>query len=307
MTDVWPPLPLDSWRDTYTTLHMWTQVVGKTRLALAPMENHWWQVAMYVTPRGLTTSPMPHGKRTFAVDFDFLDHELRVTTSDGASRTLPLIPRSVADFYAAYVALLDSLDLKVKIWPVPVEVENSIRFPDDHVHASYDADSAGRFWRLLMQADRVLKRFRGRFLGKASPVHFWWGGFDLAATRFSGRRAPPYPGGVPNVGSWVMEEAYSHECSSLGFWPGGGPIAEPVFYAYAYPEPDGFRSYPIKPAAARWSEEMREFVLPYEAVRTAPSPDEAVLDFAQSTYAAAADRASWDRAALERPASQWRA
>ena len=301
MTDVWPALPLESWRDTYATLHMWTQIVGKTRLALAPMQNHWWQVALYVTEWGLTTSSIPSGTRTFAVDFDFFEHNLSVKTSDGMARTLPLRPRSVADFYADYLALLRSLRLEVRIWPVPVEVENTIRFPDDRTHASYDAESATRLWRLLIQADRVLKRFRGRFLGKASPVHFFWGGFDLATTRFSGRRAPPHPGGIPNVGKWVMQEGYSHECSSVGFWPGGGPISEPVFYAYAYPEPDGFRSYPIKPAAGRYSEELREFVLPYEAVRTAASPDEALLDFAQTTYAAAADRGNWDRAALERP------
>lgn len=301
MTDVWPALPLESWRDTYATLHMWTQIVGKTRLALAPMENHWWQTTLYVTEQGLTTSSMPLGSRTFAVDFDFLEHTLSVRTSDGEARTLALEPRSVADFYADYRALLGTLGLEVKIWPVPVEVENSIRFPQDRTHASYDAESATRLWRLLIQADRVLKRFRGRFLGKASPVHFFWGGFDLAATRFSGRRAPPHPGGIPNVGDWVMQEAYSHECSSLGFWPGGGPISEPVFYSYAYPEPDGYRSYPVKPAAARYNDEMREFVLPYDAVRTAASPDEVLLDFAQSTYAAAADRGKWDRAALERP------
>ncbi len=301
MTNAWPALLLDSGRDSYTTLHMWTQIVGKTRLALAPMENHWWQVALYVTERGLTTSPIPSGDRTFAVDFDFLQHNLSVTTSDGAARTLPLTPRSVADFYQDYRSLLRSLDLQVKIWPVPVEVENSIRFPDDRTHASYDADSATRLWQVLVQADRVLKRFRGRFLGKASPVHFFWGGFDLAATRFSGRRAPLHPGGVPHVGDWVMHEAYSHEVSSLGFWPGRGPAQEPVFYAYAYPEPEGFRSYPIKPAAARYDEELREFVLPYEAVRTAANPDEAVLDFAQTTYAAAADLGGWDRAVLERP------
>jgi hypothetical protein len=300
MTDAWPALPLDSWRDTYATLHLWTQIVGKTRLALAPMENHWWQAALYVTPRGLTTSPMPQGNRTFAVNFDFIDHELQVTTSDGAIRTLPLVPRSVADFYAAYLAVLASLDLKVKIWPVPVEIESSIRFTEDRIHASYDADSATRHWRLLVQADRLLKRFRGQFLGKASPVHFFWGGFDLAVTRFSGRRAPPYPGGIPNVGNWVMQEAYSHECSSTGFWPGGGPVSEPVFYAYAYPEPEGFRSYPVEPAEARYNEELREFVLPYEAVRTAPSPEDALLRFVQTTYAAAADRGRWDRAALER-------
>lgn len=305
MTDTWPALPLESWRDTYATLHMWTQIVGKTRLALAPMENHWWQVALYVTERGLTTSPMPSGDRTFAVEFDFLAHRLAVRTSDGAAHTLPLQPRSVADFYADYLGLLRSLDLKVRIWPVPVETESSIHFPDDRTHASYDADSATRLWRLLTQADRVLKRFRGRYLGKASPVHFFWGGFDLATTRFSGRPAPPHPGGIPNVGNWVMQEAYSHECSSMGFWPGGGPMPEPVFYAYAYPEPEGFRSYPVKPGAARYSDELREFVLPYDAVRTAASPDDALLDFAQTTYAAAADLGQWDRATLERPPSQW--
>jgi hypothetical protein len=305
MTHDWPALPLESWRETYATLHMWMQIVGKTRLALTPMVNHWWQVAMYVTEGGLTTSPIPSGNRTFSVGFDFLKHNLSVGTSDGVTRTLALAPRSVADFYAEYLALLRSLGLEVKIWPVPVEVESSIRFPEDRTHTSYDPESATRVWRLLVQADRVLKRFRGRFLGKASPVHFFWGSFDLAATRFSGRPAPPHPGGAPNLGNWVMQEAYSHECSSVGFWPGGGPIAEPVFYAYAYPEPGGFRSYPIKPAGARYSEEMREFVLPYEAVRTAASPDDVLLDFAQTTYAAAADRGNWDRAALERPEAQW--
>jgi hypothetical protein len=283
---------------------MWMQIVGKTRLALAPMENHWWQVALYITERGLTTSPIPSGDRTFAVEFDLLEHKLSVTASDGAAGTFPLSPRPVADFYRDYQSLLRSLDLQVKIWPVPVEVENSIRFTEDRTHASYDADSVTRLWRVLVQADRVLKRFRGRFLGKASPVHFFWGGFDLAATRFSGRRAPLHPGGVPHVGDWVMHEAYSHEVSSLGFWPGRGPTPEPVFYAYAYPEPEGFRNYPIKPAAARYDEELREFVLPYEAARTAANPDEAVLDFAQTTYAAAADLGRWDRAALERPPSQ---
>jgi hypothetical protein len=305
MTNAWPTLPPTSWRDTYTTLHLWTQIVGKTRLALAPMENHWWQVALYVTERGLTTSPIPSGTRTFAVNFDFLDHTLSARTSDGASRTLQLQPRSVADFYADYTAMLRSLGLDVRIWPVPVEVETAVRFPDDRAHAAYDPASANSLWRLLASTDRVLKRFRGRFLGKASPVHFFWGGFDVAATRFSGRRAPQHPGGIPNVGDWVMHEAYSHECSSVGFWPGAGPIPEPLFYSYAYPEPDGYRNYPVKPEAARYSDEMREFVLPYEAVRTAPSPDEALLAFAQSTYDAAADRANWDRAALDRPQSQW--
>jgi hypothetical protein len=305
MNDVWPELPLDGWRDTYATLHMWTQIVGKTRLQFAPRENHWWQVAQYVTSRGLTTSPIPYRDRTFEIEFDFVDHQLSVKTSDGATAALPLVPRSVAEFYREYLQLLRSLQLELKIWPVPVEVENSIRFPDDRTHASYEAEWANRQWRLLVQADRVLKRFRGRFLGKTSPVHFFWGSFDLATTRFSGRRAPLHPGGAPNLGNWVMQEAYSHECSSTGFWPGGGPIPEPVFYAYAYPEPEGFRNYSIQPAAARYHEQMREFVLPYEAVRASPSPDETLLDFVQTTYSAAADLGRWDRPALERPESEW--
>ena len=284
---------------------MWTQIVGKTRLALAPMQNHWWQVALYVTERGLATSAIPAGDRSFAVEFDFLEHNLSIRASDGETRKLALTARPVADFYSDYLGLLRALGLEVRIWPVPVEVETSIRFTEDRTHASYDAESAARLFRVLSQADRVLKRFRGRFLGKASPVHFFWGGFDLAVTRFSGRPAPLHPGGIPNVGNWVMHEAYSHECSSLGFWPGGGPIPEPVFYAYAYPEPAGFRSYPVKPGAARFSEEMGEFVLPYDAVCTAANPDEALLDFAQSTYVAAADLGNWDRAALERPPSRW--
>ena len=300
MNDLWPEIPLAAWRDTYATLHMWTQIVGKTRLALAPPENHWWQVAQYVTSRGLTTSPIPYGQRTFEVEFDFMDHQLRVSTSDGAAAALPLAPGSVADFYREYTQLLHSLGLDVKIWPMPVEVENSIRFPDDRTHASYDAQWASRAWRVMVQADRVLKRFRGRFLGKVSPVHFFWGSFDLAVTRFSGRRAPLHPGGAPNLGNWVMQEAYSHECSSAGFWPGGSPIPEPVFYAYAYPEPEGFRSYPVEPAAARYDEAMREFVLPYEAVRNSATPDETLLEFLQTTYAAAADLSHWDRDALER-------
>jgi hypothetical protein len=304
MTHAWPALPQDSWRETYATLHLLTQIVGKTRLALAPMENHWWQVAFYLTPRGLTTSPMPHGERTFAVDFDFISHHLSITVSDGATRTLPLTPRAVADYYADYLSLLRSLGLPVEIWPVPVEIETSIPFTDDRTHASYDEESAASLWRLLAQTDRVLKTFRGRFRGKSSPVHFFWGSFDLAATRFSGRPAPPHPGGAPNLGNWVMQEAYSHECSSAGFWP-GSPVTEPLFYAYAYPEPGGFRGYPVIPASARYSEELREFVLPYEAVRTAPSPDEMLLEFLQSTYTAAAQLGSWDRSALERPRNEW--
>ena len=305
LSQTWPELPLDSWRDTYATLHMWTQIVGKTRLALAPPENHWWQVAQYVTSRGLTTSAMPFGDLTFTVEFDFLDHALNVTTSAGAIGSVRLGPQSVADFYEQYFALLLSLDLAVKIWPMPVEVENAIPFPEDRTHASYDPGAATRAWQVLVQADRLLKRFRGRFIGKASPVHFFWGSFDMAATRFSGRRAPPHRGGAPNLGDWVMQEAYSHECSSAGFWPGGGPLPEPVFYSYAYPEPKGFRSYPVEPAAARYNEALGEFVLPYEAVRAAPSPDDAVLAFLQTTYAAAADLGGWDRGALERAQNEW--
>ncbi|HET6374089.1 MAG TPA: DUF5996 family protein [Candidatus Polarisedimenticolia bacterium] len=299
MADAWPLLELAGWKDTYATLHMWTQIVGKTRLALAPMENHWWQIALYVTPRGLTTSSMPHGNRTFSVDFDFIEHLLLVRVSDGAQRSLPLIPQSVADFYAGYRKTLRSLGLNAKIHPVPVEVETAIPFGKDQGHASYDPDAANRCWRLLVQADRVLKKFRGRFLGKASPVHFFWGSFDLAVTRFSGRRAPLHPGGAPNCPNYVMEEAYSRECSSCGFWPGGGPISEPVFYSYAYPEPAGYSGRAVQPAGARYNTELREFILPYEAVRCSSDPDGDLLAFLQSTYEAAADLGQWDRAILD--------
>ena len=301
----WPSLPLEEWQPTYATLHMWLQIVGKTRLALAPMENHWWQVVLYVTPHGLTTSSLPSGDRTFAVDLDFLDHNLTIRTSDGATRALPLRARSVADFYQEYTAALNALGIEAGIRPVPVEVEIAIPFPEDREHASYDPDAANRCWRILVQADRMLKRFRGRFLGKASPVHFFWGGFDLAMTRFSGRRAPLHPGGVPNCPDYVMHEAYSHECSSAGFWPGGGVVAEPAFYAYAYPEPPGYRDCPAGPAGAFYHEGAREFILPYAAVRAATSPEATLLDFFQSTYEAAADRGGWDRAALDRPPHEW--
>jgi len=300
MTPAWPPLPLDPWRDTYTTLHMWTQIVGKTRLALAPMENHWWQVALYVTSRGLTTSAMPAGARTCTVDFDFIDHQVYLRASDGATAALPLVPQSVADFYAAFVAALRALSIDVTIKPKPVEVETAIPFASDREHAAYAAEAAHRWWQATVQADRVLKQFRARFLGKASPVHFWWGGFDLAATRFSGRRAPRHPGGAPNCPAYVMVEAYSHECSSLGFWPGGGALQQAAFYSYAYPEPAGYADRPVRPDGAHYSRELREFILPYEAVRGAVDPDAAVLAFAQSTYEAAADLGQWDRNALER-------
>jgi hypothetical protein len=275
-------------------------MVGKTRLALSPMENHWWQVALYVTPRGLTTSPIPYGTRTFEVSFDFVDHRLVVRTSDGDTRMLPLQARPVADFYRDYRALLGSLGLDVHIWPVPSEIPDPIPFPDDHVHAAYDPDAAERCWRVLVQADRVLKRFRSRFIGKCSPAHFWWGAFDIACTRFSGRPAPTHPGGVPNLPDYVAREGYSHECISAGWWPGGGPLTEPAFYAYAYPEPNGCPEAPIRPEAAYYHPDLHEWILPYEAVRTSPDPDATLLEFLQSTYAAAADLGAWDRAALER-------
>jgi len=302
--EAWPSLPLAAWQDTFATFHMWAQIVGKTRLALSPLVNHWWNVTFYVTPRGLTTSPMPYRDRTFAVDFDFLDHVLLVRTSEGAVGALPLAPRSVADFYREYMDLLRSLDLQVRIWPVPVEVEPAVPFLDDREHAAYDAEYAHRFWRVLAQSERVMQSFRGRFLGKCSPVHFFWGGCDLAVTRFSGRLAPPHPGGIPNVGDWVTQEAYSHEVSSCGFWVGGGSIAEPSFYAYAYPEPAGFGAARVQPREAYYSQDWKEFFLPYEAVRTAEQPDEVLLAFLQSTYEAAADLGRWDRKALERPGAR---
>lgn len=299
----WPALPLAEWQETFDTLHMWTQIVGKTRLALAPMQNHWWQVTLYATPRGLTTSAMPAGDRLVSADFDFIDHQLHLRSSDGGSRTVPLVPQSVADFYQAYREALAALGVTARIRPVPVEIEHAIPFAQDREHAAYDATAVERWWRLLRQADRLLERFRGRFMGKASPVQFFWGSFDLAATRFSGREAPRHPGGVPNTPDYVMVEAYSRECSSAGFWPGGGSIAEPAFYAYAYPEPAGFADYQVLPAGAYYSPELREFILPLEQVRSAADPDGAVLEFLQSTYGAAADLARWDRARLERPQS----
>jgi hypothetical protein len=264
------------------------------------MVNHWWQVPLYVTARGLTTSPIPHGTRTFQIDFDFIAHRLLIEASDGSERTFELGSYSVAEFYRRVMSAMAELGLDVKIWTHPTEVEQSIPFEQDLQHAAYDADYANRLWRILVQADRVLHEFRGDFIGKASPVHFFWGGFDLAMTFFSGRRAPPHPGGVPNVGDWVNQEAYTHECSSRGFWPGGGPMQEPVFYAYAYPEPPGFKDYPVEPERAFYSLEMREFFLRYEDVRGAVDPDAALLAFFRSTHSAAADLGGWDRAALER-------
>ena len=304
----WPRLTLDEWAPTQTTLHRWTQMVGKTRLALAPMQNHWWQVVMYVTDRGLTTSPIPYDDgRTFDVSFDFTGHKLIARTSDGEVRTLPLVAQSVADFYAAYMSMLRSLGIEVKIMPVPMELTDTMRFTEDRTHASYDPAAAHRCWQVLVQADRALKRFRGRFIGKSSPSHFWWGAFDLSCTRFSGRPAPPHPGGIPNCPDYVTLEAYSHECISAGWWPGtvGSPVAEPAFYAYSYPEPPGCAAAPVRPEGAYYHPVMHEWILPYERVRSSPDPERALLEFFQSTYEAAADLAKWDRASLERP-SGWK-
>ena len=297
-SDVWPNLPIEAWQETCSTLHLWTQVIGKIRLALAPMVNHWWQVPLYVTARGLTTSPMPYGARVFQIDFDFLAHELRIQTADGPLRTLTLQPKSVAVFYRETMEALRSLGIEISIWTTPCEIPDPIPFEKDEKHAAYDAEYAQRFWRVLVQADRVFTAFRSRFTGKVSPVHFFWGGPDLAVTRFSGRRAPEH-GSVPNIPDRVVREAYSHEVSSCGFWPGIAGVSGPVFYAYAYPEPPGFKDYPVSPEAAFYSTPMGEFLLPYDAVRTAPNPDDLLLGFLQSTYVAAADRGHWDRAALE--------
>lgn len=299
---VWPSLPLAECQETLDTLQRWVQMVGKTRLALTPPVNHWWHVTLYVTSRGLTTSPMPYDSLAVEIELDFIDHSLVVRTSEGVSRAIPLVPRTVADFYREYTALLDSLGLQVKIWPVPSEMGDTLRFTEDDQHRSYDRDHAARCWRILAQASRVMQEFRGRFIGKCSPVHFFWGAFDLACTRFSGRRAPPHPGGVPNLPDRIVREAYSHECISAGWWPGtrSGPVAEPVFYSYIYPEPAGYRETPILPREAYYHPDLREFVLPYEAVRTAQRPDEMLLQFLQSTYEAGADLAGWDRSALER-------
>jgi hypothetical protein len=297
----WPELPTAAWRDTYATLHLFTQVIGKVRLARAPWLNHSWQVALYVTAHGLTTSPIPDGVRTFQIDFDFIDHTLRISTSDGATRRLELAGQSVAKFYTAVTAALAELGIHVPIDDMPNELPDPIRFSDDNQHASYDPNAVQRFLQILVSVDRVFKQFRTGFLGKASPVHFFWGSFDLAVTRFSGRRAPRHPGGVPHLSDAVACEAYSHEVSSAGFWPGSGAIDYPAFYSYAYPEPAGFRSAQVRPDAAFFSEAVGEFILPYDAVRTAAQPDQALLEFLQSTYDAAANAARWDRDALECP------
>jgi Family of unknown function (DUF5996) len=295
----WPELPTSAWRETYATLHLWTQIVGKIRLVRSPWLNHSWHVALYVTARGLTTSPIPDGVRTFQIDFDLIDHHLRISTSDGAQKQFALAGQSVASFYAAVMAELAELGIHIAIDEMPNELPDPIRFSEDRTHASYDPDAVRRFLQILVNVDRVFKQFRTGFLGKASPVHFFWGSFDLAVTRFSGRRAPRHPGGVPHLSDKVACEAYSHEVSSAGFWPGSGAIDYPAFYSYAYPEPPGFRVVKVRPEAAFFSEALGEFILPYDAVRTAAAPDQALLDFLQSTYEAAANTAKWDRDALE--------
>jgi hypothetical protein len=292
--DAWPALPYDSWKDTYATLHMWMQVVGKVALALAPPINHSWAIAMLITPRGITTRALPYGTRSFSIEFDFIDHQLVVRVSDGTTRKLPLGPQTVAAFYKDLMDLLGELALPVTIWPMAVEIPAPIRLDEDTTHHTYDPDAAARCWRILAQVERVLNASRCQFVGKCSPVHFFWGAFDLAVTRFSGRLAPPREGPA------FMREAYSHEVISHGFWPGSGPVLEPSFYAYAVPEPDGLKEAPVRPDAAYYHRELGEFLLPYEAVRTAADPDGAIREFVASTYAQAATLGGWDRAALER-------
>jgi hypothetical protein len=298
---LWPSLPLSDWKDSLDTLHRCMQVVGKTRLALAAPLNHWWHITLYLTARGLTTSPMPYGVRSFEVELDFIDHNLLIRTNEGATRALALVPRTVADFYREYLGLLDSLGFRVKLRPTPSELEDTEPLNEDRRHSAYDADYVNRCWKILSRTDRALQQFRGRFIGKCSPVHFFWGAFDLACTRFSGRTAPPHPGGVPHLPDWAVREAYSHECISAGWWPGGGPLPEPSFYSYCYPEPAGFPEATVQPEGAYYHSELREFILPYEALRLAPNPEKSLLQFFQTTYEAGASLGRWDRQALERP------
>jgi len=295
----WPSLPFAEWKDTASTLHMWTQIVGKIRLTRTPWINHSWHVTLYLTSRGLTTSPIPHPAGIFEIRFDFIDHKLRILKSDGAVQVIELRPKSVASFYREVMAALSELKIDTRINTTPNEVEPAIPFDEDDKHRSYDPEYANRFWRVLLQSARVFQEFRSRFCGKCSPVHFFWGSFDLAVTRFSGRLAPPHPGGVPNLPDAITREAYSQEVSSLGFWPGNAAVPTPVFYSYAYPEPPGFAEAKIQPDAAVYEPKLREFILPYDAVRTAENPDQALLEFAQSAYDAASKLGKWDRAALE--------
>ena len=295
--ECWPSLPLDSWLDTYATLHMWTQIIGKIRMKLTPLVNHWWNVPLYVTARGLTTSCIPYGDRSFEIWFDFIRHQLVLESSDGVVKSLPLGPRSVADFYAECMAMLRLLNIEVKIWRMPVEIPKPIAFDEDRQHQSYDREAVGKFWRILLSASSVFQDFRSRFIGKSSPVHFFWGSFDLAVTRFSGRKAPPKAGADA-----ITREAYSHEVSSVGFWPGAG-FSGPAFYSYMAPEPQGYREARVLPDGARYDTSLGEFVLMYDDVRATPSPSESLLNFCQSTYEAGANLAAWDRANLERAGS----
>jgi hypothetical protein len=299
----WPTLRVADWTPTRNTLHMWTQIVGKIRMAHAPLLNHWWQVTLYVSPRGLTTSAIPYRSGAFEIEFDVIGHRLEIRTSTGAVQHLPLRPMAVAEFYARLMDLLGRLGIDAEIRPHPNEVEPAIPFAEDHEHASYDGDAVTLFWRQLLQANRVIGEFRSHFAGKVSPVHFFWGAMDLACTRFSGRPAPAHPGGAPNCADWVMVEGYSRELSSCGFWPGGGE--EGAFYSYAYPAPDGFADQPVGPDGAYFSAEFQQFLFPYEAARTAPDPDRAVAEFLHSTYEAAANLGRWDREALEVNPSRW--
>ncbi len=297
--EAWPELPYAAWNETRDTLQLWTQIAGKIRLALTPWLNHSWHVPLYVTAKGLTTSPIPYGNGTFEIEFDFNEHVLRIITGNSSQKHILLEPRSVAAFHAAVMEALDELNIRVRINGLPSEIPGAIPFTEDRVHRAYDAGYAHRFWRTLVQIDRVLKQFRTGFIGKASPVHFFWGSFDLAVTRFSGRQAPPHPGGAPGLSDAVMREAYSHEVSSAGFWPGGSGVDYAAFYSYAYPAPRGYNVYTVKPDSAFFHEGLNEFLLPYDAVRTASDPDATLLSFLQSTYEAAANLAAWDRTGLE--------
>ncbi|HLS82921.1 MAG TPA: DUF5996 family protein [Steroidobacter sp.] len=299
----WPALPYGSWRDTCGTLHLWLQVVGKIPLALCPWINHSWHVALQPTARGLATRLMSYGGKALQIEFDFVEHRLIVRLADDATRSLPLEPQSTASFYRKVMSALDELGVPVRIYTTPSELPDPVPFDQDEVHGSYDREYANRYWRVLVQAHRVFEEFRARFIGKCSPVHYFWGSADLAVTRFSGRTAPPHPGGVPHLPDWVAREAYSHEVSSAGFWAGGEQHPHPIFYSYAYPEPPGFSAAKIAPQAAYFSDELKEFVLPYDSMRAAPSPEAALTEFLQSTYEAATELGSWDRQALERPAN----
>ncbi|HKE58771.1 MAG TPA: DUF5996 family protein [Pyrinomonadaceae bacterium] len=294
-SEIWPALPLQEWADTCATLHMWTQIVGKIRMVQTPLVNHWWNVPLYVSARGLTTTAIPYGQIAFEMEFDFIDHRLRITCGDGSSRTVALAPKSVADFYREVMSALQELDIKVKIWTTPVEIPDPIPFEQDQQHKSYDPEYAHRFWRVLWQSTKVMQEFRGKFIGKSSPVHFFWGSFDLAVTRFSGRPAPPRPDADP-----ITREAYSHEVISHGFWPGQGPLQKAAFYSYTAPAPAGLDAAAVRPAPAFYSKDMGEFLLFYDDVRGAANPDEALMEFLDSTYEAGAKLAEWDRAELER-------